>query len=108
MTGLEAIEVIRGTAEHDYRLYHRCRTWDDILMSYNNDCNDFPEARVLLGNDAARRVYFTAFQTIIGRRFPTATAILEVWERPWSYRAIRFASFALHRAMVHGCNVLEA
>jgi hypothetical protein len=40
-------------------------------------------------------------------RWPTATAMLELWAMPWSPRALKFAAWALKRAMRHGCYVLD-
>lgn len=37
-----------------------------------------------------------------------ALSLLAYWDRPWSSNAKRFACHALHRALVHGLNVLEA
>lgn len=40
-------------------------------------------------------------------RFPTADAMLNLWNREWSPRALKFATWALHRARRAGCDVLE-
>lgn len=41
-------------------------------------------------------------------RFPIAYALLDAFDRPWSGRAIRFAAHALHRALIHGIDILES
>lgn len=41
-------------------------------------------------------------------RFPTASALLAVWERPWSQNAVRYCAHALTLAHDRGCDVLEA
>ncbi len=40
--------------------------------------------------------------------FPTANALLAVWDRPWSQNAIRFAAHRLTTAHDAGLDVLEA
>lgn len=39
--------------------------------------------------------------------FPCAKALLDMWERPWSPNAKRFALHALARAYRAGCDVME-
>ena len=45
---------------------------------------------------------------VCGDRPSVALALLALWERPWSPRALRFANHALVRAYNAGCDVLEA
>jgi hypothetical protein len=39
--------------------------------------------------------------------YPTAYAMLALWDMPWSTRRLRYATWALHRARRAGCDVLE-
>lgn len=36
-----------------------------------------------------------------------AAQMLQLWDRPWSSTALKFATWALHRARRAGCDVLE-
>lgn len=44
---------------------------------------------------------------VTGGRESVAYALLDMWERPWSSRALRFAAHALCRMLVRGIDVLE-
>jgi hypothetical protein len=37
-----------------------------------------------------------------------AASLLDLWDMPWSPRALRFAAHALQRAYIRGLDVLEA
>lgn len=49
------------------------------------------------------------YAPIVCRGNPScALAMLALWERPWSTRALRYAYHVLYRALARGCDVLEA
>lgn len=64
----------------------------------------------VLGVTLARNVFYTRWAELeasLDTRYPTARALLDVWEMPWSGKRIRFAHHRIRALYSAGLDVLD-
>lgn len=117
MTRSEAKDFLRTVARDifascnpDNNPARACPNWFEV--TYCNDYVDHQKMRVSvreLGADAFP-VFHAEWERLqrawLAERYPTAGCMLELWERPWSSTALRFAGHRLAYVSAHGLDVM--
>lgn len=117
MTRTEAKDFLRSVArdlfascDPDNNPGRACPNWFEVTYGFdyerNQKARDFVRE---LGSDAFA-VFHAEWERLLrawlGERYPTAGCLLELWERPWSSTALRFAGHRLAYVSAHGLDVM--
>lgn len=111
MTRSEAKDFLRLAARDlfascnpDNNPARACPNWFDIGFDVSGKT-----ASDALGADAFP-VFHAEWERLqrawLAKRYPTAGCLIELWERPWSSTALRFAGHRLAYVSAHGLDVM--